>query len=104
MLADIVSNDTGLDLGIQQTEAPRAGNIIATQIGTLEFASTFGIDLKYFLTSDFNIQTDSFKSYCVQRLLQQRVNVVSVLSEVQALFSTVIFNIGSSQNDGSLIA
>ncbi len=103
MLKDIVTT-SGRDLGIQQTEAPRAGNILATQLGSLEFAPTFGIDLRYFLESEFQIQNTSFKAYCVQRLLESRINVVNVLEEINTLFTTSTFFIGTSVNDGSLIA
>ncbi len=103
MLKDILSTD-GEDLTVQQTEAPRAGNILATQIGSLEFAQTTGIDLAYFLQSEFRIQTETFKAYCVQRLLEQRVNVVNVITTVETLFTKFAFGVGSSENNGSLIA
>jgi hypothetical protein len=103
MLRDIVTLSDGLDLGIQQSEAPRAGNVLATQLASLDFAPEFGIDKKYFLESEFQIQTASFKAYCVQRLLEHRINVVNVVDVVQTLFSTSSFLIGSSENDGALI-
>lgn len=103
MLKDIVTTDDGKDLGLQQTEAPRAGNVLATQLDSLEFPNNFGIDLRFFLESDFQIQMQSFKSYCVQRLLEHRINVVNVISTLSDLFETSEFKIGSSENDGSLI-
>lgn len=103
MLKDIVLT-TGDDLGVQQTEAPRAGNILATQLTSLEFAQTFGIDLRFFLESEFRIQTETFKAYCVQRLLESRVNVVNVITTVETLFSELTFAVGSSENNGSMIA
>lgn len=104
MLKDIVSL-TGEDLTIRQSEAERAANILATQIGTLEYAPDTGIDLKYFLESEFSIQNASFKAYLVQRLLEQKVNVVSVIDEIESLYTTYTFGVGSSeQSNGSLIA
>ncbi len=105
MLKDIISFPTGEDLKIQQTEAPRAGNVLSVQLGDLEFSPSFGIDLRYFLQSEFQIQTESFQSYCVQRLLESRINVVSVINTVQTLFATFNFGIGTSDNNnGSMIA
>lgn len=104
MLRDIVSWETGKDLGIQQTEAPRAGNILATQLASLEYATDFGIDLRYFLETEFQIQNISFQAYCVQRLLELRVNVVNVIDQVNNLFTTSTFLIGSSENSGSMMA
>ncbi len=104
MLKDIVSTTSGQDLGVQQSEAPRAGNILATQLASLEYAPDFGIDLRYFLESEFQIQNASFKAYCVQRLLESRVNVVNVIDTLNTLFSTSSFLIGSSENNGSMIA
>lgn len=103
MLKDIVALE-GSDLGVSQSEAERAGNILATQIGTLEYAPEMGIDLKYFLESEFRIQNASFKAYLVQRLLEQRVNVINVISVINKLSSEYTFQIGSSDKTGSLIA
>ncbi len=90
---------------IQQSEAPRAGNVLSVQLGELEFAQTFGIDLRYFLESEFRIQTESFQAYCVQRLLESRINVVNVITTVEQLFASFEFGIGSSENNsGGMIA
>jgi hypothetical protein len=104
MLKDIVAWE-GDDLVVKQSEAERAGNILATQIGSLEYAPTMGIDLKYFLESEFNIQNASFQAYMVQRLLEQRVNVVQVVDVIERLATTFIVSVGSSeQSEGNLIS
>lgn len=103
MLKDITSID-GADLGVAQSEAERAGNLLATQIGTLEYAPTAGIDKKFFLESEFRIQNSSFRAYCVQRLLEQRVNVVNVINQIGMLSATNLFAVGTSENNGEMIA
>lgn len=103
MLKDIVSL-VGADLTVAQSEAPRAANILSTQLGSLEYAQDFGIDLRYFLESEFRIQNASFKAYLVQRLLEQHVNVVSVVDTVERLFISYTFDVGSSENNGSMVA
>ncbi len=102
MLKDIVSFE-GSDLGVQQSEAPRAGNILSIQIGELEYAPDLGIDLRYFLESEFRIQNESFKAYLVQRLLEQGINGVGVLETIEAVFNQFTFNIGNSTSDGGFV-
>jgi hypothetical protein len=102
MLNDITS--FGTDMVVQQSESPRAGNILATQIGDLEYAPTFGVDKKFFLESEFRIQNESFKAYLVQRLLEQQVNVIDVVESVETLYSDYTFGIGSSVSDGGFVS
>jgi hypothetical protein len=99
MLKDIVSIE-GADLGVQQSEAPRAANVLSTQIGDLEYAPTFGIDIRLFLESEFVIQNESFKAYLVQRLLEHQVNVIDVVTTIERVYHDLTFNIGNSSASG----
>lgn len=103
MLFDITSITDGLDLGVSQSEAPRAKSVLETQFGELEYAPDFGTDLRFFLETELRIQPESFQAYCVQRLLQHQINVVNVLITISDFLSTTRFGIGSSESDGSLI-
>lgn len=102
-MIDIVSVETGLDLGVFDTEVERAKNVLSVQVGALTYLVDFGIDLKYFLSEDFAFENESFKSYCVQRLANYGINVTDVLEVFEALSSELIFNIGSNPSDGSLV-
>lgn len=86
------------DLVVSQTEAPRAGNLLSVQLGSLEFAPDAGVDLNFFLTSDFKIQNESFKAYLVQRLLEQRVNVLNVVEVIETLSTRYQFGVGSTDS------
>lgn len=99
---DIVST-LGPDLGIQRTDVARAANVLSVQIGSLEYAPDFGIDLKFFLNSEFQMQNASFKAYCVERLLAQRVNVVNALDLLNNLDKTIQFFIGDNDTGEGLI-
>lgn len=101
---DIVDIMEFEDLVIRKTETPRAANVLSTQLGSLEYLPNFGIDLRYFLESEFRLQNASFKAYCVERLLSHQINVVNVLETVETLFTRYIFEIGESNSGTELIA
>ena len=94
----------GLDLGAFDTQTFKAANILGVQLGSLDYAPDLGIDLKFFLSNDFEIQNDSFKAYCVQTLAKNGVNVKTVTETVQALMSTMEFNIAPLESGTGLIA
>ncbi len=102
-MIDIVS--VGVELGVLDSQTPKAANILSVQLGTLEYAPTIGIDLKYFLDENFKVQNDSFKAYLIEVLANQSINVTSVLDVLESLMARYTFNIKppESQN-GSLIA
>lgn len=103
-MIDIVSSETGKDLGIQNTQVMRAKNILAVQLGSLEYAQTVGIDLKYFLSDEFKFQNESFKAYLVEVLANQGINVAEVLQTKYALFEQFNFNLAPEESQGSLVA
>ena len=84
-MIDIVSAEPGQDLGIYDTQTQKAANILAVQLGSLEYAPALGIDLAYFLTNDFKIQTESFIAYCTEVLANNGINVNQVIQTVDAL-------------------
>lgn len=102
-MIDIVSWETGKDLGVLDTSTPRAANILSVQVGDLEYAQELGIDLKYFLSEDFQFQNASFKAYCVQVLANNGINVATVLETVETFQNRMTFNISPEQNTTSLV-
>lgn len=104
-MIDIVSNEDTLDMGVYDTQTPRASNILATQLGALEYVpSDFGIDLKYFLSEDFRFQDESFKSYLVQALANQGINVSAVIEQINALYTQYTFKLAAEATSGGLVA
>jgi hypothetical protein len=101
-MIDIVS--IGADLGVLDTDTPRAKNILSVQVGTLVYATDFGIDLKYFLSQDFEFQNASFKSYLIQVLANNSINVASLDESVNTLFSTYGFNLTPTSSGKTLVA
>jgi hypothetical protein len=102
-MIDIVRVQDGEDLGLFDTDVERAKNILSVQEGALILNPEFGIDLRFFLSEEFEFQNESFKSYLVQRLANYSVNVSSVVEVVESLYNRLIFSIGSNRETGSMV-
>lgn len=102
-MIDIISSHSGQDLGVLNTDIGRAGNILSIQIGSLEYAPELGIDLKYFLSEEFSFQNESFRSYLIQVLASNGINVASVTDTINNLFMKYTFNLQDSKNNSSLL-
>jgi hypothetical protein len=103
-MIDIVSAETGTDMGVLDTQTMKAANILSVQLGALEYAKDLGIDLKYFLSEDFKFQNESFKSYLIEVLANRGINVSSVVETVEALFSQYNFNLSPEETSTGLVA
>jgi hypothetical protein len=101
-MIDIVSQ-TG-DIGLFDTQTSRAANILSIQLGSLEYAPDLGIDLKYFLSEDFQFQNESFKSYLIQRLADHAINVASLVDTVETLFRQYTFNLSPAESGNGMVA
>ena len=95
---------TGTDIRIYDSLVPRATNILSVQLGALEYAPEIGIDLKYFLSPDFEFQNESFKSYLVEVLARNGINVASVNELIDNLFVSLQFGISPQETGTGLIA
>ena len=86
--------NVGEDLTIQNAQVPKAANVLSIQLGSLEYAQTFGIDLAFFLDEDFQFQNESFKSYLIQRLSESHVNVNQVTDTLAQFYRQYTFEVG----------
>lgn len=103
-MIDIVSFEQGQDIGVMDTQVPKAANILSVQVLALEYAPDLGIDLKYFLSEDFRFQNDSFKAYLIQVLANNGINVSSVMDVVEALHRKYTFNLTPEETSTGLVA
>lgn len=85
-MIDLVSEDTS-DLKVFDTQTEKAGNILAIQIGDLEYAENLGIDLRYFLTSGIQFQNESFRAHLIESLTKNGVNASAVTEVIETLSS-----------------
>lgn len=104
-MIDITSfNETTNDLNTYDTQAPKAGNILSVQVGSLEYAKDLGIDMNYFLSDDFRFQNESFKSYIIEVLANRGVNVANIESVINTLFTQLNIEVSPSETSTGLIA
>jgi hypothetical protein len=103
-MIDIISAHNGQDLGVLDTQAPKAGNILSIQLGSLEYAKDLGIDLAYFLSDDFRFQNESFNSYLIEVLANRGVNVSSIIEVVENLSKNMTINVVPDETSTALIA
>lgn len=94
----------GVDLGAYDTQTYKAANILSVQLGALEYAPQLGIDLKYFLSNDFEIQNASFEAYCIRILAENGVSVNGITKAIEALHESMIFNIAPIETTTGLLA
>lgn len=102
MIDIIEANEDGL--GIFDTETSRAANILSVQFGSLEYEQSLGIDLRFFLSEDFQFQNESFQSYLIEVLANRGINVSSILETVDSLYNSLVISITPQQTTTGLIA
>ncbi len=103
-MKDIIEVNQGEDLDVIDSIVSKAGNVLAIQLGDLEYAPDFGVDLRFFLQSDFQFMNESFKAYLVQRLTESQVNVAQVIETVDFLFQKYTHYVGEiKRTPGGLI-
>lgn len=95
-MTDIVSITEGLDLGVQDSIVPKAANLLETQLGSLDYATEFGVDLRYFITSNFQFQNETFKAYLIERMMQNQINVTDVQETLEQLFTSFSWFVGDA--------
>lgn len=102
-MMDIVKIEDGKDLRVADSIVPKAANVLSVQLGDLEYSPNFGVDLKYFLQEGLQFENDSFKTYLVQRLTEQRVNVSDVLEQLTTFVNKYTFKVNETETSGGLI-
>lgn len=103
-MIDIIIQADGLDLGIVDSQTPRAANILSVQFGSLAYAQDLGIDLAFFLKEDFRFENAAFKSYLIETLANRGINVADLLETVESLYSQYSIQITPEETTTALIA
>lgn len=103
-MIDIAGAQNGQDLAMYNTQAPKAANTLSVQLGALEYAPELGIDLRYFLEGDFEIQDESFNAYLIQTLAANGINVNTITQTVEALWKDININLSPENTSTGFIA
>lgn len=101
-MTDIIN--FGQDLEILDTQVPKAANVLGTQLGALEYDQDMGIDLAYFLSSDFKFQDESFKAYTVEVLANNGINVTEVAKSFENLYEVFDYKLKASETGTELVS
>jgi hypothetical protein len=99
MNLDIVQIENGKDLGLALSWVPKAANVLAVQLGSLEYALDFGVDKRFFLENPIQFQNESIKAHFVERLAYHQVNVADVLEVVDRFSSQLTFELGEETDN-----
>jgi hypothetical protein len=102
-MIDIV-DFTSAGMSVYDTQTQRAANILSIQLGGLEYWPEGGIDLRYFLTEPIEFQDASFQAYLIQKLAEWGVNVASLSTNLEALFSNYMINLSPENTTGGMVA
>ncbi len=104
-MRDIIEIRDGEDLLVMDSIVSKAGNVLSIQLGDLEYAKTFGVDLKYFMQRELQFQNDTLKAHFVQKLIENQVNVAQVLELVEAVSMKYTFYVGEikTQSEGLIL-
>lgn len=92
-MKDIVQIEDGKDLQVQEWVAGKAANVLRTQLGSLEYALNFGVDLDFFVQSNFRFENQTFQVYLIQRLAEHQIDVVSVIEILEAFLERLRFSV-----------
>jgi hypothetical protein len=93
----------GTDIGIYDSNVGKAENVLSIQLGKLHYAPDFGIDLRYFLSEEFEFTNDSFRAYLLQRLTEHLIDVVSVTESVENLFTSLGIGVSAKEDNSGLV-
>jgi hypothetical protein len=91
------------DIGVLNSSIKKAENVLSVQLGKLEYAQEFGIDLEYFLDENFKFQNESFKSYLLQRLSESSIDVMSIIDTAESLYNNMVFNLTPENQTSAMV-
>jgi hypothetical protein len=89
------------DLKVFDSNVKKAENLLSIQLGSLDYAPDFGVDLRYFIDEQFQFQNESFQAYLIRRLAENSIDVASVVTAFESLYHQYTFNLSAtSSTDG----
>lgn len=102
-MIDIFAIEDGKDLILADSVVPKAANLASVQLGSLEYAPDFGIDLLYFIDNPIQFQNESFKTYLVESMAQNMINVTEANEVLEHLYSKLQFSVDANEDSEGFI-
>ena len=100
---DLQGNLKSGDLTVFNSKIFKASNVLKVQLGDLFFQQNFGIDKKFFFSSEFVFQNESFKTHLVEKLSEWNVDS-NISSDLARKFMRDIeIKINDNDESGRLI-
>lgn len=87
---------------VADTVVFKAKNILETQENSLAYEPDLGIDLKRFLDPDVKIQNETFEAYSIQRLSEQGVNTIELLSNKETFRQIFDYKVAEADTEGMI--
>lgn len=97
-MIDIIS--IGEDLVFQDTQLPKAENLLSIQARSLTYNPEFGVDYDYFLSEQFEFQNESFKSYILSRFAAYAIDVIGLSDTIDRFTERFGFTISNRSTTG----
>ncbi|MDR3112941.1 MAG: hypothetical protein LBU09_01015 [Endomicrobium sp.] len=94
MIIDI--EDITTDVVFRKDLLHKAENILKTQSGSLAYASSFGIDLDFFLINDVSFQNESLNAYIIDVLTKHYLTVADYSVVLKDFFANLNLKIGAN--------
>jgi phage baseplate assembly protein W len=96
-LRDIAFMEQGEDLDLRDSDAMKGANVVSTQLGRLHFLPDFGCDMEQFIFSPQEYSIQSYKAYCVQRLVESKVSLQGISEAITLLDGELQYSFGTGE-------
>lgn len=81
MTKDIASLGTDVKLDTK-TDKYKAYNLLSVQLAQKNYAPDFGVDLDFFINSDYRISAQSFITHIIKRMTDYSISVTDVTNNL----------------------
>lgn len=98
-MLDVFIDENG-KFNISDTVVFKAKNILEVQEGSLSYEPQIGIDLARFLDPNVKIQNRTFEAYSIQKLGEQGVNPIELLTNKTAFEEIFDYKVVEAEREG----
>jgi hypothetical protein len=96
-MRDIAFLNQGEDITLRDSDAMKGANVISTQLGRLHFLPLFGVNMEQFIFSTQEYTLNTYKAYCVQRLVESKVSVKGISEALTTIDGELDYTFGTGE-------